>query len=617
MDKSLIRRKINALRKSGFFSRLELVQILKVIAGHKLGARLLFSGKEKTEQIGRALAGQEIPFAVRESETFAGKKDRGKGGWSNLCSSRSRVKNYALYIGLDDHSVKQALEAEEKQDDSLFGATLSYPDCCNRFFNAEFAEACEIQGDLFPFVFENTPRKHEELPFLLNPLWYFDSGFIEYWPCSFRCPDALRDARETCSLLHEYLPDIAREMKQILKNPVVYTEYSGIFAFPGSRYVEKEKTLFYSAEKIIKTAETGLFRYLSRGNRLILKDNSCLICNGNTLVHKVRNEKFCLARFTGEAKKTTGAEDVLAKIRTLRIDVPRTTMIEALMLMAGEKRSLRLVVRPADLEKAKKLAEILGVSCYVSPLRVFVVTNSATGDRYIDYRETSDPEADFLICYGRTRADAKECARLEASGNDGSRNALNEFLNYPACCVESFKIRKPHADWIRPFLRRTPITTWYPCCTNRLGYLFSGEMLLYDYEPCSAFCSGSLRLGKKIRDTFMEMGLAEQWKDMVDSVSAPVLLTDGLLVKVNNCLISSPEHGGATTLRYRTGDFEIQDYKLKPCVEQSPLWDSDKMVLRGKKIRIYKGRQLLGELTQSQYNNRIFLFKEIYDETEM
>ena len=221
MNKSVIRRQINALRKSGYFSRLELLQILKVIAGHKLGARLLFSGKQQTEQIGKVLASQGILFAVREAEAFAGKKDRGKGGWANLCSSRSRVKNYALYIGLDEACVKRAFEAEEKQDDSLFGATLSYPECCNRFFNEKFAEAGEIQGDLFPFVYENTARKHEELPFLLNPLWYFDSGFIEYWPCSFRCPNALRDARETYSLLQEYLPDIAREMKQILKNPVV------------------------------------------------------------------------------------------------------------------------------------------------------------------------------------------------------------------------------------------------------------------------------------------------------------------------------------------------------------------------------------------------------------
>lgn len=544
-------------------------------------------------------------------------QDRGKGGWSNLCRSNENGREYSLYLGMNDRAAEEAAEAEGQHDDRAFGNTLGYPDCCNDFFNAEFPHAAEIQGDLFPYVFRNTAEPERELPFLLNTLWYFDAGFIEYWPCSFRCPEALEDAKIAYMLLRKFLPETAVKMKKLLKNPAIYTEYSGVFIFCGAAYDEQTGVLTYSPRKIRKTADTRLYRLLLRGDRLRFRDGKCFICRGDEFIHRIRNRGFCFVRFTGEAPE--GANELRSKLRrfeALPLAVPRTTVIEAAMLAQGKKRSIRLLVEPGELPQAEELAEILGVKHYVSPFRAVVVEKRGTGDRYVDYIETDDPKAQYLICYARDVETAKCCADLEAGRCAATREDLNSFLNYPECCVHSFMRRRPHADWLKPFLKHTPISTWYPCCTNRLGYLFSGMALLYDYEPCSAFCRGSLKLGREIRDVFVDNGLATMWAKLVAEVSDPVFLAEGVLVKMPECIVDCHDDG-SVELRFDTGKFELRGYDVRPAAENFPLWDSDRLVVNGKKIEFFQGGRSLGAIKQCQCSNRLFLFREIYDETEM
>jgi hypothetical protein len=232
----------------------------------------------------------------------------------------------------------------------------------------------------------------------------------------------------------------------------------------------------------------------------------------------------------------------------------------------------------------------------------------------VDYIKTDAPDAQYLICYAKDVKTAKRCADFEAGRLNG--DDLTDLLNYPQCCVRSFRNRHPHADWLKPFLRNTPISTWYPCCTNRLGYLFSGRMLLYDYEPCSAFCCGSLKLGREIRDVFIGNGLASMWSELVTGVSDPVFLAEGVLVKMPGCAVKC-RNDGSVELFYDTGKFELRDYDVGPEAENFPLWDSDRLIIAGTRIDFFKGRHVIGRVTQSQYNNRLFLFREMYDETEM
>ena len=404
-------------------------------------------------------------------------------------------------------------------------------------------------------------------------------------------------------------------MERLLKNPVIYTEYSGVFIMRDAVYDAAAGALEYSPRKICKTADTRLYRALMRGDRLRFDDGKCFICRGNAVIHRIRNQGFCFARFTGDVPVETGELEMrLRRIDALPLTVPHTTFIEAAMLAQGKKRAVRLLVEPGELAEAEELAEILGVRYYVSPYRAVTMQERSTGDRYVNYIKTDAPEAQYLICYAKDVKTAKRCADFEAGRLNG--DGLTDLLNYPKCCVRSFQNRRPHADWLKPFLKSTPISTWYPCCTNRLGYLFSGEMLLYDYEPCSAFCRGSLALGREIRDVFVGSGLAAMWAKLVAEVSDPVFLAEGVLVKMPGCTVKCRDDG-SVELFYDTGKFELHDCDVRPEAENFPLWDSDRLVANGTKIEFFKGGRSLGTITQRQYNNRLFLFREMYDETSM
>ena len=216
--------------------------------------------------------------------------------------------------------------------------------------------------------------------------------------------------------------------------------------------------------------------------------------------------------------------------------------------------------------------------------------------------------AKYLICLAKSKDAAKSCADLEAMSSDQSKLLLNNLLNYPECCVESFLSRTSHDDWITPFLKRTPIVSRYPVWTNRLGYLFNGIMPLYDYEPCSAFCKKSLALGQAIRETFRKNNMLFALKGIIEESAVPIFLHDGVLVRLCNAEVKNNVE--STEILYNPADFQLKDYKLKPGVENSLFWESNRMIVSGKKIVLYYNETELKSVTQTQYNNRIFLFEE-------
>ena len=601
--------KIEKLYQSKLFSALELLQILKMLAGFKHSVRLIFENDQKTSKRIKLFDLLEIPCERVISTGFAGIQDRNKGGWSNLCSSSKQVSTFGLYLSLCKQDAKSAAMAEKSGNDSSFGESLSYPACCNKFFSNNFSEAAKLQGDLFPFVHKNTADPFCPFPYLLNPLWYFDAGYIEYWPCSFRCEQALTEARIGETLLKKYLPKVASEMDQKLKSPVLYTEYSGIFCFIDGDYNQETKVLRYDSQKILATSKTKLFQALQAGDQLRYQAGKWCIYQGTILKRKITNafasfSYFANAEYNGENTMF----EIIKKYQALGLSLPGTTDVEIVMLMTGKKKALRLIVYPNEREKVLKLAEILGMEYYVSDKRVAVVATPGTGDEYIDYISDAPEDAKYLICLAKHKEDAMSCAKLEAMPSDQSKILLNNLLNYPVCCVESFLTRTPHDDWIKPFLKRTPIANWYPVWTNRLGYLFTGTMPLYDYEPCSAFCESSLALGQQIKKTFQENNILFTLERIIAEAAVPIFLHDGLLVRIPNAKIKKSEK--LTEILYNPSDFQLTDYKLKSGVEDSLFWESNRMIVSGREIILYHDDAKLKVINQTQYNNRIFLFEE-------
>ena len=601
--------KIEKIYQSKLFSALELLQMLKLLTGFKRTVRFIFYNDKRTQDRIMLFSSLALSYMQIQSKNYVILADRNKGGWGNLLSKNKKSTTNMIYLSLSETDTQKSVHIEDSKNNYEFGSVLSYPKCCNKFFQRNFSKAAKIQGDLFPFVHKNTTEPFCSFPYLLNPLWYFDAGYIEYWPCSFRCEQALAEARIGETLLKKYLPKVALEMDQKLKSPVLYTEYSGIFCFIDGDYDQETKVLRYDSKKILATSKTKLFQALQAGDQLRYQAGKWCIYQGTILKRKITNafasfSYFANAEYNGENTMF----EIIKKYQALGLSLPGTTDVEIVMLMTGKKKALRLIVYPNEREKVLKLAEILGMKYYVSDKRVAVVATPGTGDEYIDYVSDAPEDAKYLICLAKHKEDAISCAELEAMPSDQSKILLNNLLNYPVCCVESFLTRTPHDDWIKPFLKRTPIANWYPVWTNRLGYLFTGTMPLYDYEPCSAFCESSLALGQQIKKAFQKNNILFTLERIIAEAAVPIFLHDGLLVRIPNAEIKKSEK--LTEILYNPSDFQLTDYKLKSGVEDSLFWESNRMIVSGRKIILYHDDAKLKVINQTQYNNRIFFFEE-------
>jgi len=165
-----------------------------------------------------------------------------------------------------------------------------------------------------------------------------------------------------------------------------------------------------------------------------------------------------IAAFITNLKEVSGENSmfkIIKQFQSLGLKLPGTTELEILMLLAGKKRALRLIVNADEYEKSLTLAKLLQLEFHVSSKRVAVVSTPGTGDEYVDYVSDAPEDSKYLICFAKEKKDAEYCAKFETMSTDESKLSLNKFLNYPLCCVTSFLERTPHEDWIEPFLRNT------------------------------------------------------------------------------------------------------------------------------------------------------------------
>lgn len=611
-----VKNTITRLQQRGFLNNLELLEVLKVLCLYKTSCRIARFNRLQANGINRLLQEVQLPFVVVEVKGYGNCYDRGKGGWSNIVSQGKKANVSFFYIGI---TRKDAISASKTGEGNLnwqsdgvtqdAGREFSYPECCRLFFEKNWDKAQKIQGDMFPWTYSFTSSPLSGLPYILNPLWYFNVGYIEYWPCSFHCENAMQDAAIGRMLMRKYLPDIAKEMERLLRNPVLYTEYSGIHVFLDAKYDNERQEVFYKPGQVESSAQTSLAKKLQSGNTLKHEKGKWLVYQDDRLLGPVKCKDAILAPFTLKTvPKLSKTALRIKQIQALNMYFPFTTLIESVMLMSGHKRCLRLIVESDELEKAKMLGRILQKKYFISPLRVSIVNNLSTGDQYVDYVRDAGESAPYLICYSSTFEDAKRCSELEVSSLKSDQNELMDYLNYPMCCMANFAQRVPQNDWLKAFLSHTPISGKYPCWTNRMAYLFSGRYLLYDYEPCSAFCSESIALGKSIRDELLRHGLASLYHEILSDALTPIFLHGGVLVKMNGATVTETPQG--KEINYSPSEFQIKDYKLDKAVENSCFWDSNRMIVNGNAISLFAGEREIGRLKQSKYKDRIFIFEE-------
>jgi len=148
-----------------------------------------------------------------------------------------------VYYSLNKELCRKAYQAEKEGNRKKFGQLLGYPECCVSNFIESLIKELDLTlvsmqnvktrtsfycNNLF--VFDSKLRSFD-IPIYRNHLDIFDNPtvrnlfLIRHTPCSFDCKKSIRIGKITLKLLKNNFPDLAKEISNALKNPVLYWNY--------------------------------------------------------------------------------------------------------------------------------------------------------------------------------------------------------------------------------------------------------------------------------------------------------------------------------------------------------------------------------------------------------
>lgn len=252
--------------------------------------------EEATHQLGLA--------SVRSTRKYKGKRDIGKGGWSNKFGGSYPLESphgdWLLYVAKAPETAVKAREAEEEDREFDFGGELGIPACCARFYVENQDRAMAKQNDYVPLVLRNTKGRAPYDPLLNYVAQYFGFSLISFFPCSFTCQHAKQVAQRSYEAVAAIAPTLAKETLRFQRMPILYTEYRGLYAFENAQFDPDTRLLSYDRTRIHGTLPTtsAVFRQLLGGNRLhILDQDHVRILKGHDLVAELRGENVSACIF--------------------------------------------------------------------------------------------------------------------------------------------------------------------------------------------------------------------------------------------------------------------------------------------------------------------------------
>lgn len=232
--------------------------------------------------------------------------DQGKGGWISGYGIELPLETpvdgfLQMYIGRNAEHVLAAQKAEHTYQYAYFGKLLGYPPCCIEFYEKNLKTAEMEQGDFFLDLLTASINylggKLPVFPSLTNiGAQYFGYGLLSFYPCSFFCPHAMREAEIAIQLIQRYDPDLACAALAASRMPLLYTEYEGIYAFPEASL--KGPYLFYDAEQVKNTLNGVISDLLHRGDRILIRSaHSVHIYKGNDLLARLESPRLGMLLF--------------------------------------------------------------------------------------------------------------------------------------------------------------------------------------------------------------------------------------------------------------------------------------------------------------------------------
>lgn len=199
-----------------------------------------------------------------------------------ISSSKETIRE-APKFGWYTMIVDDAVVPNPLMDNLRYGLLLGYPRCCVRFF------VNDRQG--VNNVYEAYKNTHGELSFYCNPFTNdFRYFLIHHYPCSFRCSETMKQARELLKAIKEEEPEYAAKIEYHLKLPLLVFHIRDAIAFEGKMSngeIQYSNSYYLSLPNIGKAP----YKKFLDGNRVQVTEDKILIFKDESLLHSLKKDR--------------------------------------------------------------------------------------------------------------------------------------------------------------------------------------------------------------------------------------------------------------------------------------------------------------------------------------
>ena len=294
------------------------------------------------------------------------------------------------------------------------------------------------------------------------------------------------------------------------------------------------------------------------------------------------------------------AQKILTFARTCST-VNTHNLIELLALWAGKKRVVRIVASDATYDAVKRFCELTHLVFGHSAKKQAPRLNTSTGDTFTVSVPWDDPTGEYFAVIVGRREEAVTHA-LDCESSDVSFRTFGELYEYPECCIEGYSDIESGDDWIRAYLRRSPIDVAGHHYGNRLAVLFDTATLIPDFFPCCISCEPTRRLGEQYAQLLKEAGLESHLRQIRRSLLSPILIRHGALLQLSESQTSSQ------VIRYRASrDWQINWRGSLPA--NDPFYRANSLMIFDGALRFLSFGEVIAEEPVGILENRLLLFQ--------
>jgi hypothetical protein len=242
----------------------QLREILQAAAGIKV-SRVVLDDRQKL--VLRSVAGK-YGFAITDGlKRYSARTDSGKANFRNQRTpvGPNEAGFVFSYVARTHEAAKRAIRCDDTGDSEGLGELLAFPPCCREAYRRFEPFARKVQGDLVPQVWANSLNGLPFDPWLNIVVRYFGKAMISFFPCSFQCAAARKNAIESFNLMLACDHAWAESFLMAQCANVIYTEYEGIHVVRADAYGAE---IGYIPRDLSSTASTRVAKLLLAGNRI-------------------------------------------------------------------------------------------------------------------------------------------------------------------------------------------------------------------------------------------------------------------------------------------------------------------------------------------------------------